>query len=336
MNKRLSITLITGFFLLIATIGIINFAKGYRPDLKNNQIKPTGLLLSNSLPEGAQVFINNTLKTATDDTLNLDPGKYEVKIEKEGYHSWQKNLLITAELVTETNARLFPSVPELKPLTLNGVKKPRLSPDGTRIFYESSGLFWVLEMSTRPFASPKPKKISQVEIAADYGQYEQEKTIEEKLKLSKFPLELQEIASASAQLTAFSPDETKLLYLAKENVNIPEKLISPVLAASTQSEQRNLKSNILYIYDRKEDKNFRIHESLDNLAWLIDSRHLIFISENKIKAIEYDGQNETIIYAGAFKEDFFAVWPDGSRVVILSNLNPDSPLLPNLYAINLR
>ncbi len=336
MNKRLSITLITALFLLIATVIAIKLAKGYRPDLKNGGLKPTGLFLANSIPRGAQVFVNDKLMTASDDTLNLSPGEYEIKIEKIGYLPWHKKVKIQAELVTETNARLFPSVPEMKPLTLSGVSEPLISPDGSKIFFNNELGFWVLEMVTRPLTNPKPKKISQVEINAVYQEWEKEKEIEETIKFDKFPLEFQEIATDSAKIVSFSPDETKLLYLAKKNVEIPQNLIPKVLSASSQPEERNIKANVLYVYDRKEDRNFKIHEALENISWFPDSRHLFFISDEKIKIIEYDSQNETVIYAGTFEEDFFAIWPDDSRLVILTNLNPNSPLLPNLYAINLK
>jgi len=329
-------TALTAIFLLTATVVAIKLAKGYRPDIKNGGLKATGLLLANSIPEGAQVFINGQLKTATDDTLNLPPGEYQVEIKKIGYHPWQKKLKIQAELVTETNAKLFPAVPELKPLTFAGAQKPFLSPDKNTIFFENQTGFWFLEMNTRLLSNPRPKKISQAEIKAIIKKQELEKKAEEIRQLNKFPLEFRQVATSSAQIISFSPDETKVLYLAKENFQIPQNLISPVPAASTQPEERELKANVLYVYDRKEDRNFRIHESLENIVWFTDSRHLVFIEGNKIKVVEYDGQNETILYAGKLKENFFALWPDGSRLVILTNLNPESTSISNLYAINLR
>lgn len=336
MNKRLLITLITAVFLLVATLIAIKLAKGYRPDLKDGSLKPTGLLLANSIPKGAQVFINGKLTTATDDTLNLSPGEYEVEIKKEGYFQWKKKLKIEAELVTETNARLFPAVPELKPLTFSGAEKPLLSPDGSKIFFENQSGLWVLEMTTRFLTTPKPRKITKAEIREIYRKWEKEEKIEEKIKFSKFPLAFQQIATASAQIIFFSPDETKLLYLAKKNIKIPKDLIPEVPAASSQPEEREIKTNVLYVYDRREDRNFRIHEALKDIPWFPDSRHLVFTEDGKIKIVEYDGQNKTVIYAGNFEEDFFTIWPDGSCLVILTNLHPDSSLPPNLYAINLK
>ena len=389
MNKRLLITLVTAIFLLAATIIAIKFAKGYRPDLKNGSLKPTGLLLANSTPKAAQVFINGELSTATDDTINLPPGEYEVKIIKEGYIPWEKKLKIEAELVIETNAWLFPAVSELKPLTFTGINKPIVSPHGGLIAFNIStssaelkaGL-WSLDLATRPLSfPPKPSQIAKSTKLLDFSksnysfsadgskllvdlknasyllendrlnsqfeniktkiidikdEWQKEEELREKAWLSRFPEEISKLMKDSAKIITLSPDETKILYLAEKNAVIPENLIPKVLSASTQPEERTLKANMIYVYDRREDRNFKIRETMENITWLSDSRHLIFIEEKKIKAIEYDGQNEAVIYAGTFEENFSAIWPDGSRLVILANLNPDSPLLPNLYAINLK
>lgn len=389
MNKRLLITLATGVFLLVTTIITIKLAKGYRPDLKNGRLKATGLLLANSIPRGAQVFVNGKLTTATDDTFNLSPGEYQVKIAKDGYHPWEKKLKIEAELVAETNARLFPAVPELKPLTFTGAFKPLFSPNGNKVAFtiatasaELKTGIWILDLATGPLSfPPKPRQIARSTPFLDFSQsnysfspdgskllvnfanasylldsdrlntqltnikakvakieeeWEEDKRLRQKTWLARFPKELQQIMTESAKIIALSPDETKILYLAEKNVKIPKDLIPKVPAASTQPEERDLKANVLYVYDRREDRNFRTHEAIENIAWFPDSRHLAFTDDKKIKIVEYDDQNETVIYAGDFEENFVAVWPDGSRLVILTNLNPDSPLPPNLYAINLK
>jgi hypothetical protein len=51
--------------------------------------------------------------------------------------------------------------------------------------------------------------------------------------------------------------------------------------------------------------------------------------------IEYDGSNNTTVYAGPFIGDYAIAWPDGSRLVILTDLN-NSTILPNLYTISLK
>lgn len=121
--------------LVTATIILIGFGRGYRPDFEKKTISPTGLLVASSDPTGAQIWLDGSLKSATNTTLTLAPGWYQVRLIKEGYLPWEKKLQIQGEVVSETQALLFPSTPALVPITTTGVIAPSLSPDGTKIVY---------------------------------------------------------------------------------------------------------------------------------------------------------------------------------------------------------
>lgn len=162
----------TLFFILIllfistATYFVIQFAKGYRFSPSQGGFQPSGLLVATSVPDGAQVYIDGKLKTATNTTVFLTPGEYQVEIKKEGFATWGKKLKVEKELVTKTDAVLFPLVPNLQSLTFTGASNPLVSPDGTKIIYsvntptgEKNGL-WILEFSDFPFGiSREPKQI---------------------------------------------------------------------------------------------------------------------------------------------------------------------------------
>ena len=134
-RTRLLITLLVTLLLAGGTALAIQFAKGYRPNLAQLALNGTGLLSVTSYPKNAQVFINDRLTTVTDDTLNLTPEQYQVKIMKTGFHPWVKTISIKPELVSTTDARLFPSIPSLTPLTFYQVSSPLLSPDGSKLVY---------------------------------------------------------------------------------------------------------------------------------------------------------------------------------------------------------
>ena len=136
-QKRIAISLLTLFFVLSGTILISLLARGYRPDFQEKELKPTGLLVVNSFPKGAQVFINGKLTTATNQTINLPPGEYRVTIKKPGFSSWEKNITLEKEIVTNIDAYLFPLAPDLKALTFSPTLNPLLSPDGTKLIYFS-------------------------------------------------------------------------------------------------------------------------------------------------------------------------------------------------------
>lgn len=170
---RLVIFALTLLFVTVATLAMIRYAKGYRPT--NSGIKGTGLLSANSFPTAAEVYINGKLTTATDATLNLDPGTYEVTIKKDGYHTWQKNLTIVQELVTSTNTLLFPTSPTLEPLTFTDVVNPIPSPDGSLLAYsvasasaESKNGLYVLELSSSPISLSRSSR----QIARSLGSFD--------------------------------------------------------------------------------------------------------------------------------------------------------------------
>jgi hypothetical protein len=70
--------------------------------------------------------------------------------------------------------------------------------------------------------------------------------------------------------------------------------------------------------------------------WFPDSNHLIINDEEKITIIEYDGTNADTVYSGTLEEGFVYPWPDGSKLLILTSLNSESTLSPNIYAIILK
>ncbi|KKT30145.1 MAG: hypothetical protein UW41_C0026G0005 [Candidatus Collierbacteria bacterium GW2011_GWC2_44_18] len=134
-GRRLTVNLFIILFLIVGTFVAIKFAKGYRPNLQNRSLSGTGLLSVSSYPKSARVIINDKLTTVTDDKLYLLPGTYTVKIEKDGFHPWIKTLPIKDELVTASDARLFPIITATSPLTFYQVRNATLNTDGTKIAY---------------------------------------------------------------------------------------------------------------------------------------------------------------------------------------------------------
>ena len=316
MNQKIIITLLILIFLAGGTYLAIRYAQGYRVNLSNQVVEGTGLLVANSHPQGASVLINDELKTATDDTLHLTPGNYKVRLEKDGYKAWEKQLQIKNELVTQTNARLFPAAPSFSALTYNGASDITPSPDGHKLAFkvatgsaETKYGIWVLSLDENPlrfssnaiqiaideptiafseaqlFWSPNSSEIlayfnenrayllnasnpnktqALVNVAFQLPSlvqdWQEQLGLEQQKRLTKLPLKMQEIATSSATLLYFSPSEEKLLYTATASGVIPEKLIPPLPAINDQTQERNLKSGSIYVYDSKEDTNFLVVE----------------------------------------------------------------------------
>lgn len=312
-TKKVLYFFLSFFFVVAGTTLAIQYAKGTLRVGRQGFIRNSGLLAANSFPTGAEVLIDGKLTTATDDTLYLEPGEYEVELVKDGYVPWKKTLTLEKELVTQTNARLFPSAPSFTPLTFTGVKNPLPSPDGQRIIYFSdkatsdrkNGLY-ILELSTNALSIQRgPRQITtntpgfdlenanliwspdsseallitktkEVLLTLDrlnelttlpdislskkqiLSEWEEEMYVRERQFLGQFPPEVIAIATSSAKNVYISPDKKRLLYTATSEAVIPETIVPPLPATNQQAEERSLKPGSIYVYDREEDKNFKV------------------------------------------------------------------------------
>src|SRR3989338_2860187 len=157
--KRVVVTGIMIFsFLLIGTLIGIFYAKGYRivPNNGSPMVEGTGLLVLTSKPDAAKVFVNNQIATATNNTINLTPGDYEIKIVKDGYFAWNKKITIKKEVVSRADALLFPTALKLESTTSTGAQNPVLDSTETLIAYTVSSAsaqkngIYVLDMNSKP------------------------------------------------------------------------------------------------------------------------------------------------------------------------------------------
>lgn len=162
--------LVTFLFVAIVGLFVSLLARGYKFDPKKFVIKPTGLLVVTSNPDGAQILVNGELESATNATISLVPETYDVEVKKDGFLPWKKRLEIKKEEVTKVDAALFPTAPSLSAITFNGANTPTLSPDGTKIIFglpsednEKVGL-WVMDLGNLPIGfSNDPRRISNLD-----------------------------------------------------------------------------------------------------------------------------------------------------------------------------
>ncbi len=405
MRKQLLISLGIFLALLLVTTLIIFYGKGYRLGFDDGkpQVSKTGLLVTTSIPDGAQVLIDGNLTTATDNTIDLLPGDYNVEIKKEGYFPWQKTLRIQKELVTKASAFLFPSAPKLESITTTGVSKPTLDPSGTKIAFrvasqsatrngiyiydmtarsvlslqtaakqianDTSLLFSTADLSWTPDGeaiiatisgelsqstyllnanqlNEDPRNISAM-LPAFAAEWEQEREEKQNAQIVGLKPQLKQIIADNFQIISWSPDDRKILYLASNSAELPLIVKPRLVGIDTLREVRKIQKGSVYIYDIREDRNTKVLDNLSKeceenlktceipITWFPNSQNLIYVQNNEIRALETDGLNNTVIYAGPFINGYVFPWPDGSRLVILTNFN-NSNTLPNLYTISLK
>ncbi len=154
------------FLSTILVVGVFGtfvsfYARGYRFNLKTQKFLPNGILVIKSEPDGASVFVNGELKTATNANISISPGTYDIEVKKEGFFPWSKRLTIEKEIVTQATVSLFKTTPSLSPVTFSGAENPLQPEDGSKIAYIDSQGLWVNDITSLPLGfSRDPKRVT--------------------------------------------------------------------------------------------------------------------------------------------------------------------------------
>lgn len=118
--RQRTFTLLVALFV-VALPFLYLYATGYRFDFR----KPTQLISTGGLylaveRTGAEIYIDNELVRQTRTfrkafyAQNIDVGTHRVHVQKEGYHTWVKELPVSKHLVTEAEAFNLPLVPQVR------------------------------------------------------------------------------------------------------------------------------------------------------------------------------------------------------------------------------
>ena len=134
-------TVLTIILMIVITTAIFLYTNGYRLEQQKNKrfdLTRTGMVGAKSIPEGASVYLDGILITATNDSIpGIEPGSKNIKIVKRGFVPWEKNIEIYEELVTDITAVLITQSPRIEPLTNTGAFNPSISPSLTKLAYFS-------------------------------------------------------------------------------------------------------------------------------------------------------------------------------------------------------
>lgn len=376
MSKRFLITIIT----LLVVLGFggvaIFFAKGYRISPGEKIIVGTGIINITSEPDAASVFIDGHLTTATNATVSsLSPKKYNVRVAKEGFIPWEKNVEVKSGVVSEVKVILFPAIPTIYPLTFTGVLNPTLSPDGSKLAFvvpatnsrreanKKAGI-WVWTMvRNQPIAFARSSEPHQIATNAfiDFSGATLEWSPDSKQVLASvnsnnYLLDSDNLNSEPRDITLILTSTQKNWdedIAAKDHVriaNILDLKIKKVASDSaniswspdetkfmvSQSSDKNLKAESpVKVYDLEDNQEYILPPAKKHI-WLPNSTHVVMVEDALISIIDFDGTNKAVLFAGRFEDSFVFPWPDSSRLVFISSFPTPTASEPNLYGINLR
>jgi hypothetical protein len=119
---------------LVSAPAIIFYTAGYRYDWDKGEVQKTGVISIKAQPKNAKVFLNGVKldKELPMRLSNRAPGTYQLKISKQGYHTWQKNIEVNSKKTTYVNyiQLLKNTLPIKLDLNLNfdKIKQVKISP----------------------------------------------------------------------------------------------------------------------------------------------------------------------------------------------------------------
>jgi len=117
---------------ILLTVLAVFYAMGYRFNQSDLTFEQGGLVQFRSVPQNAQVVINDNLQNfTTPGRSNVSAGTHTVKMQLDGYHTWQKTIgLAPGQLLWLNYARLIPqNITTKKIADFEGVASALTSPD---------------------------------------------------------------------------------------------------------------------------------------------------------------------------------------------------------------
>lgn len=141
-------------FFIVAPL-IVFYAQGYRIDFARGEIVQVGGLIVESSPKEATVWLGEKkLKSKTPLAISsLLPFRfYNIKVEKEGFSSWEKNLLVRPEKITPARSIiLFPNELDLeKKLDIKDIKDFYISPNTEKVLVKTeNNILSVIDIKNR-------------------------------------------------------------------------------------------------------------------------------------------------------------------------------------------
>lgn len=309
--KKIILFLLIIFFLILVPLTIF-YANGYRINFSTGEIVKLGGLYLKIEPPSARVYLDNVLIKKTNLFFNsvflnnLLPKKWFIRIEKENYHTWEKNLKIEESLVTEAkNIILFPKNINFEHKDQN-IKNFFFSPSGRSVILkkiEKDG--WRLEIIDN-VELKKTEFISEKELSPFFKS-------DSKLKKARTSISLGEIIWSfdekkiifeaeygnQKRIFAFDLLLNKLSLLAQESfwndVKFNPQNSDEIIFIENQKEKSGLVRMLISDEKMKKTPLLKNNESLENnfLTFSFSNGNIVFLDQ---KGFLYRGEikNEKI------------------------------------------
>jgi len=244
-----------GFFL-VASLIVLVISQGKKLEDDGSFVQ-TGIIRVNSIPtEDVKASINNNEVPFSEFRItNINPGIVNLKLTKEGYSPWEKQIKVESGIVKDVYAQLYPNTIPFTKVSDTNINKTFFSDDSQYIYYTvlngtSVDGIWRLKLTRNLLDFSNTQQISQIIKFTD--------TEKNELLENEYSIES-------------SNDNNKLIL----TVGVNHYLY-------TLSDTTN-----------RVDLNNTLGFAIENVQWFKDSQSIIFTQDNK-HAFEYDINSKEI------------------------------------------
>jgi len=171
-HHMLVVYIILGVVFIATVIFAILMIRGYRWNVKDRNIEAYGVLQVKTFPSGANIKVDNReLGFLDGKRLDLSEGQHTVTVSRDGYQTWQDQIMIRGGKVKWLNVRLFPekleqSVVKNYPALLASSEAPN---HRFIINHIAKNQFELVDLTGK---EPKYTTINLAEYFADAGKYD--------------------------------------------------------------------------------------------------------------------------------------------------------------------
>ncbi|MFH1671227.1 MAG: PEGA domain-containing protein [Candidatus Portnoybacteria bacterium] len=294
---RQTILFLTSIFFVLVVPLVLFYSWGYSFDWENKKPVLTGGLYLQSSPKEARVYLNDKLEKETPVFIKrLLPKDYQIRVEKDGFHSWKKKLKIESGLVTEAKDILL--IP--KELVLEEVEE-----------------FPVQETPKEVFHIQEPSYI--------FYKTDQNNSFQEQISLTPLPVqEYQIFVSNNKRIVVLGKNsQLYLLNPSTKNFELVADNIKGVQFSNDNQKLLFFTSSEIWVFhlgDNSKELITRLSQEIEKAIWHDKTnQHIIFLVNNQLKMTELDGRDErnTIDILGAEIENIVYDLKEGKLYFVL-------------------
>ena len=314
--RRIFFYFLTAIFFIFAPI-LVMYSIGYRLDWNNKSIVETGVISIDIQPKDAIVYISGVKinKKLPLQLTNRLPGTYELRIEKIGYKTWEKNIDVKSKQTTYIKD--INLLRDLLPI-------PVFSKDDRKISYiypSASGNFLILIIDKNnskiiELFNLQTKNIYQISRLPENINYSVEwSPFDDSVLISADSTDNHESKTVTL-LSAKNPDNLKTYILQKDNYDNhfqwQKEVLSPIVFTR---EEKNLIKISLNGYKK-------IHQIKISDKWYVDNLEKLWLNEeNKIFSTSANEEKNKIIISGLNENIQKIIDMNKDRIILKSSQN---------------